>query len=151
MMELREPDDMKELVYFTRRKTPEGSVRAWAFRELCPVCNKELMTKPVDSKTGRPKIRAKEYVCGACNHTVPAEEYEDSLELCVDYTCGSCSHEGKTKIPFKRKTYMGVKSFLFECDSCKTKIPITKKMKAPKKKKSKKADVVDVDVDADDL
>ena len=119
-MELREPEDMNELVYFTRRKTPEGSVRAWAFRELCPKCKKELMTKPIDSKTKRPKIRAKEYVCGSCNH------------------------EGKTKIPFKRKSFLGVKSFVFECDSCKVKIPITKKMKEPKKKKTKTIDVEDL-------
>ena len=137
MMEIREPENMDELVYFSRRKTPEGRVVAWAFREACPKCKKELMTKPKDSKTGRPKIRAKEYVCGACNYEVPADEYEDTLELCVDYTCGACNHEGKTKVPFKRKTYMGVKSFLFECGSCKTKIPITKKMKEPKKKKAK--------------
>ncbi|MCC7574399.1 hypothetical protein KO361_02315 [Candidatus Woesearchaeota archaeon] len=143
-MELREPEDMNELVYFTRRKTPEGSVRAWAFRELCPKCKKELMTKPIDSKTKRPKIRAKEYVCGSCNHEVPADEYESSLELCVDYVCGSCNHEGKTKIPFKRKSFLGVKSFVFECDSCKVKIPITKKMKEPKKKKTKTIDVEDL-------
>jgi hypothetical protein len=49
------------------------------------------------------------------------DEYEESLELCVDYVCGSCNHEGKTKIPFKRKTFMGVKSFIFECDKCKVK------------------------------
>lgn len=138
IMEIREPEDMGELVYFSRRNTPEAKVRAWAFRELCPKCKKSLMTKPIDKKTGRPKIRAKEYVCASCGHEVPAEEYEDSLELCVDYVCGACDHEGKTKIPFKRKTYMGVKSFLFECESCKTKIPITKKMKEPKKKKPKK-------------
>ncbi len=137
-MELREPDSMDELVYFSRRKTPEGRVMAWAFRELCPKCKKELMTKPVDPKTKKPKIRAKEYVCGSCSYEVPADEYEASLELCVDYTCGSCNFEGKTKIPYKRKTFMGVKSFVFECGSCGVKIPITKKMKEPKKK-SKKA------------
>ena len=144
-MELREPEDMSELVYFSRRSTPEGKVRAWAFRELCPKCKKVLMTKPVDEKTGRPKIRAKEYICSSCKYEVPAQEYEDSLELCVDYTCGACNKEGKTKIPFKRKTYMGVKSFLFECDGCKVKIPITKKMKEPKKKKAK------VVIDPEDL
>ena len=138
-MELKEPEDMSELVYFSRRSTQEGKVRAWAFRELCPKCKKALMTKPVDEKTGKPKIRAKEYLCSSCKYEVPAQEYEDSLELCVDYTCGACNHEGKTKTPFKRKTYMGVKAFVFECDNCKVKIPITKKMKEPKKKKTKAA------------
>ncbi|MFP4568093.1 MAG: hypothetical protein ACLFN8_04050 [Candidatus Woesearchaeota archaeon] len=138
-MELKEPENMDELVYFSRRNTPEGRVRAWAFREECPKCKKALMTKPKDEKTGKPKIRAKEYICAECGHTVEATEYEDTLELCIDYVCGACNHEGKTKIPFKRKTYMGVKSFLFECEGCKIKIPITKKMKEPKKKKTKTA------------
>ena len=144
-MEIREPEDMSELVYFSRRTTPEGRVRAWAFREECPKCKKALMSKPLDEKTGRPKIRAKEYACSECGYTVGDKEYEDTLELCVDYTCGACNHEGKTKTPFKRKTYMGVKAFVFECDKCKIKIPITKKMKEPKKKKTKAA------VDPEDL
>ena len=138
ILELRQPESMDELVYFSRRKTPEGRVMAWAFRELCPKCKKELMSKPLDPKTKKPKVRAKEYVCNACGYEVSDKEYEESLELCVDYTCGSCEHEGKTKIPYKRKTFMGVKAFVFECDNCKTKIPITKKMKEPKKKKSSK-------------
>lgn len=143
-MELREPENMDELVYFSRRSTPEGKVRAWVFRELCPKCEKELMSKPLDEKTGRPKIRAKEYVCPSCAFVVPDKEYEESLELCVDYVCGACNHDGKTKIPYKRKSFMGVKAFVFECDSCKTKIPITKKMKEPKKKKKKAVDLEDL-------
>ena len=135
-MDIKEPVSMDELVYFTRRNTPEGKVRAWAFRELCPECNKSFMSKPLDPKTKKPKIRAKEYVCESCNYVVPDNEYESSLEVCIDYECGSCKHHGKTKIPFKRKSFMGVKAFVFECESCKTKIPITKKMKEPKKKKA---------------
>lgn len=134
-MNIKEPESMDELVYFTRRKTEEGSVRAWAFREICPKCEKSFMSKPIDPKTKKVKIREKKYVCASCNFEMPDTEYEETLELCIDYICGTCKHEAKTKIPFKRKSFMGVKSFVFECASCKTKIPITKKMKEPKKKK----------------
>jgi predicted SprT family Zn-dependent metalloprotease len=134
-MALKEPENMDELVYFTRRTTADGKVRAWVFKELCPKCKKGLMGKPIDPKTGRFKIREKEYICQECKYTLPAQEYEDTLTTNIEYTCGACQKSGQTTAPFKRKTYMGVKSILFECENCHKKIPITKKMKEPKAKK----------------
>ncbi|MGV8162522.1 MAG: hypothetical protein ACP5N2_04295 [Candidatus Nanoarchaeia archaeon] len=147
-MALKEPESMDELVYFTRRATVDGTLRAWAFREICPKCKKSMMGKPKDSKTGKIKIRDKEYICPACKYAVPAQEYEDTLTLNIDYTCGACKKSGQIAVPFKRKTYMGAKAVVFECQSCKKKIPITKKMKETKDKKAAKAvPIPDVDDD----
>ena len=87
-MALRQPKSMDECVYFTRRDVgKKGKMTAWVFREKCIKCKKELMGKPRDEKTGKPKIRAKEYECPACHYSVEKEEYEDSLQCCVEYTC----------------------------------------------------------------
>jgi uncharacterized CHY-type Zn-finger protein len=137
-MELKEPESMNELVYFSNRDNGKFKARAWVFKEICPKCKKGLMSKPINEKTGRPKIRAKEYVCPECGYTVDKQEYEDSLTCNIEYTCPECSHEGKTRVPYKRKTYFGVKAIVFHCDNCNHKLGITKKLKAPKKKKKKK-------------
>lgn len=92
------------------------------------------MGKPKDPKTGSTKIRAKEYVCPECNHTVEKTEYEDTLTASIAYTCPHCKHQGETTTPFKRKSFEGVKAIVFLCEKCKQKIPITKKMKAVGKK-----------------
>lgn len=136
-MALRFPDSMDECIYFTNRRIGEGKVIAWVFKEDCPKCKKAKMGKPKNPKTGKPKIRATEYICPACNHTIPKKEYEETLSVNIQYTCPECKHEGELTTPFKRKTYKGVSSVIFECQSCNAKIPITKKMKAPKKKKAK--------------
>ena len=134
MMALKQPESMDECVYFTRRAVGKGFVMCWVFREKCPKCGKAEMGKPRDPKTGGVKIRAKEYVCPECNHTVEKVEYEDTLTANVAYTCPHCGHKGETQIPFKRKSFEGVKALVFQCDKCKGKIPITKKMKEAGKK-----------------
>ncbi len=133
-MALKEPESMEEVVYFTRRSLePKGKLKAWAFKKECPECHKALMGKPVEK--GKVKIRATEYVCPNCGYSEPKAEHEATLEVSVKYTCPHCEHEGETTIPFKRKTWQGVKAFVFTCDGCGEKIGITKKMKEPKKKK----------------
>lgn len=122
---------MEECVYFTRRKVDSGRVVAWVFREECPKCGKALMGKPV-GKDGKVKVRAKEYVCPECGHTVEKQQYEDTLTCNIQYTCPHCKHEGETQVPFKRKTFQGVKAIVFKCEGCNEKIPITKKMKEKK-------------------
>ncbi|NQV09412.1 hypothetical protein HQ529_06180 [Candidatus Woesearchaeota archaeon] len=129
---LKKPESMNEVVYFTRRAVDDGKIMAWAFKDMCPECGKGLMGKPVEK--GKVKIRAKEYVCPECNHTVEKNEYEETLTLSVEYTCPKCRFEGEAEIPFKRKSFQGVKSFVFECEKCSEKIPITKKMKGIKEK-----------------
>jgi predicted RNA-binding Zn-ribbon protein involved in translation (DUF1610 family) len=133
-MSLTLPESMDELVYWTSRKIKDGRIKAWVYREDCPECGKEKMGKPVNEKTGKIKVRAKIYECPSCGHTVDKPEYEDSLTANIIYTCPHCKHKGEAQIPFKRKTYKGVKSLVFQCESCNEKIPITKKMKAIKKK-----------------
>jgi predicted RNA-binding Zn-ribbon protein involved in translation (DUF1610 family) len=131
---LKQPESVEECVYFTRRAVGKGSVMCWVFKEKCPKCGKAQMGKPKDPKTGSVKIRAKEYVCPACGHTVEKTEYEDTLTANIAYTCPHCQHKGETQIPFKRKTFEGAKALVFQCDKCKGKIPITKKMKETGKK-----------------
>ena len=129
-MALRQPISVEDCIYFTRRNVNKGQVTCWVFREKCPKCGKELMGKPRDAKTGKVKIRAKEYLCPACTHTISKEQYEDTLTANISYTCPHCTHKGETQIPFKRKSFEGVKSLVFPCQKCNQKIPITKKMKA---------------------
>jgi len=128
-MALRQPESVEECIYFTRRNVDKGQVTCWVFREMCPKCGKALMGKPKDAKTGKVKIRAKEYLCPECKHLVPKEEYEDTLTANISYTCPKCANKGETQIPFKRKSFEGVKALVFPCQKCNEKIPITKKMK----------------------
>ena len=129
-MPLRQPESVEECVYYTRRNVDKGQVTCWVFREKCPRCGKAMMGKPRDAKTGKVKIRAKEYVCPECKHTVPKEQYEDTLTASISYTCPKCANKRETQIPFKRKSFEGVKALVFPCQKCGNKIPITKKMKA---------------------
>jgi uncharacterized CHY-type Zn-finger protein len=138
-MAIKEPESMDELVYFTNRKVGDGHIKAWVYRRECLKCGKALMGKPVDEKTGKPKIRAKEYVCPECNYTVDKEEYEDTLTCEIKYTCPKCKHQGEAEVPFQRKKIkkfdevknkkIAVDAIVFNCESCGEKIPITKKLK----------------------
>lgn len=131
-MTLKKPESVEECVYYTKRTIDKGSATAWVFKKKCEKCGKGLMGKPKDSKTGKPKIRAKEYVCEACGFTIPKQEYEETLTANIEYVCPHCSHSGEKQIPFKRKKVKGVDALVFECDSCGKKILITKKMKSEK-------------------
>lgn len=141
------PESMDNLAYMTRRVIDKGRVICWVNKELCPKCKKGLMGKPRDPKTGKAKIRSTEYICPECEYTVPKKEYEDTLEAFVIYTCPHCEKSGELNAPFKRKTIMGTNTLRVQCGFCGGNIDITKKMKEPKKKKSKKAEVVDFDDD----
>jgi predicted RNA-binding Zn-ribbon protein involved in translation (DUF1610 family) len=129
------PDDMDKLVYFTRRKIENGAVIAWVDKLTCPKCGKGIMSKPKDAKTGRPKIRATEYVCEACGFSEEKKQHEESLQANAMYTCPHCLKKGEQSVPFKRKTIAGVQTLRVICEFCKGNIDITKKMKEPKKKK----------------
>ena len=133
-MTIKEPESMDELCFFTNRQVGDGFATAWVRRGKCPKCGKGIMGKPKDPKTGRAKIRASEYVCPECDHTVEKEEYEETLECEIKYTCPKCKKEGETKVPFKRKSFQGVKAIVFSCEHCNEKIPITKKLADLKKK-----------------
>ena len=137
-MTLTIPEDMEKLVYFTRRKLePEGKVFAWVNKEPCPKCKKGIMGKPKNPKTGRPKIRATEYVCSECKFSIEKEEYEATLQANYKYSCPHCKKEGDAQGPYKRKTIQGVQTLRVQCEHCGGNIDVTKKMKEPKVKKKK--------------
>jgi len=129
-----EPESMEDIIYFTNRTLEEGKgkLKAWVYKKLCPKCQKAKMGKPVEK--GHVKIRAKEYVCPACNFTEEKAEHEESLTLEAKYLCPYCNKEGESTAPYTRKSFMGVKAYIVECQHCKAKIPVTKKMKKIKKK-----------------
>ena len=148
-MALVEPKSMDECVYFTNRVLDKGKIRCWVFREKCPKCGKGLMSKPKNPKTGKIQIRAKEFKCPECSHTLPEKEYEDTLTANIQYTCPYCSHNGEIQVPFKRKKIKIVfrssvygsdeseedkrtgmaESLRFQCQKCSKNLDITKKMK----------------------
>ena len=131
------PESMDECFYFTRRTLDnDGKALAFVLKEDCPECGKAKMGKP-QAKDGHIKIRAKEYVCPACNYEVSKEEYEPTLTMQIEYTCPACKKSGETTTPYKRKKFRAVDSYIFECVDCGEKIPITKKMKKIKEKKKK--------------
>lgn len=127
------PESMDNCFYFTRRKLGEkGNAVAWVEKPPCPECGKAKMGKPKGDK-GKTKIRAKEYVCPACNYTVDKQEFEETLQCNIIYTCPHCGKDGDTQVPYKRKTFKGVKAVVFECGSCGEKLAITKKLANLKK------------------
>ena len=130
-MTLQEPKSMEECIYFTNRTIGNGKARAWVLRQKCPKCGKALMGKPRDKK-GKVLIRAKEFVCPACGHTVEKQEYEESLTANIVYVCPSCRFSGQTQVPYKRKKIDGVDTLRIKCAECGCNIDITKKMKAGK-------------------
>ena len=129
---------MDECVYVTKRRESDTFVRVWVFKEKCPECGKGVMGKPRNEKTGKPKIRAKEYVCPGCGYTVEKEKYEDTLTACIKYEC-KCGNKGSVEIPFKRKRVMrfdeekqkkvAVQALVFNCSKCDHQFLVTKKMK----------------------
>jgi hypothetical protein len=124
------PDSMDELVYFSRRKLVEdkGPVIAWVRKMRCPKCKKGLLGKPLDPKTKRPQVRAKEYVCQQCSYTEEKTEHEAKLNAEIIYTCPFCSHKDEITTPFARKSWYGKKAVVFQCGKCKEKLGVTKKL-----------------------
>lgn len=141
-MAIKFPNSMDEVVYFTNRKLePAGNAKAWAFRMDCPKCKKAKMGKPVEG--GKVKIRATEYVCPSCGYTEQKAEHEAKLTLSIVYTCPACQNKGEAEVEFKRKSFEGVKAFVFACGKCGKKLGITKKMKATKGGKASAEDLDD--------
>jgi len=140
-MSLKEPASMDELIYFTRRKLGEhGTAIAWVYKQPCPKCKKAKMSKPINEKTGRPKIRSKVYVCPACNNEEEKVAYEKTLDMECKYTCPSCKKQGESSAPFDRKNVkifsivkqdkVSAKAVRLQCEHCQGNIDITKKMKS---------------------
>ncbi len=128
-MSLKFPNSTEECLYFTRRADDDSRIIAWVFKKQCPKCKKGIMGKPKDPKTGKPKIRAKEYVCDNCGYSEDKVAHEESLVMNIQYTCPHCGNEEETTTQYKRKSFEGVPSYVFECGKCHKKIAITKRMK----------------------
>ena len=130
---MRKPESMDECVYFTRREIGEGKAMAWIFRKKCDKCQEGLMIKPLN-KRGKPDKKSPIYVCNKCNQEEDNESVESSYIVHIEYTCPNCKHEGQTTSEYKRISFKGIPSYVFECDNCHEKLGVTKKMKEPKKK-----------------
>ncbi|MBW3003260.1 hypothetical protein KY328_00935 [Candidatus Woesearchaeota archaeon] len=128
-----EPKSMEELIYFTNRDLGAGLFRVWVYKQDCPKCGKAKMGKPTDEKTGKVKIRAKEYVCPECRYMVEKKEYEETLAAEFKGKCPNCKNEVEGTVPFKRKSVAGVQTLRIKCPDCGGTIDVTKKMAAPKK------------------
>ncbi|MBU0629070.1 MAG: hypothetical protein KKC75_07820 [Nanoarchaeota archaeon] len=139
-MPITEPESMENLIYFTNRTLEDGKgkIKAWVYKKVCPKCGKAKMGKPVEK--GKVKIRAAEYTCPECSFTEEKTLHEESLSLEAKYTCPECGKEGESTAPYKRRSFMGVKAYVVECQHCKAKIPVTKKLKAIKKKSKETVD-----------
>ena len=133
-MTLKKPESMDECIYFTNRTFDSGRAMAWVFRKECPKC-KGVMGKP-QKKGGKIDKKADHYVCYSCGYTESNEQVENSLVINVEYKCPHCGNEGETTTEYRRKSFEGVPSYVFECQKCHKKIGLTKKLKEPKKKKT---------------
>ena len=138
-MALKKPGSVRDCVYFTNRTIGNGRAMALVFRKECPKCKKGIMGKPI-KKNGKIDKKADNYVCYQCGYTEGNEQIENSLVINVEYKCPHCSNEGETTSEYKRKTFEGVPSYIFECVKCRKKIGLTKKLKEPKKKKGNEED-----------
>lgn len=132
-MALSKPNSMDECVYFTNRTIDSGHATAWVFRKKCPKCGKGLMGKPI-KKGNKVDKKAEHYLCYFCGYQESNEEFENSLVMNVEYKCPYCNDEGETTTEYKRVKFEGVPSYVFECQKCKRKIGLTKKLKETKKK-----------------
>ncbi len=132
-MSLKKPTSMEECLYFTNRTIDSGRAMAWVFRKECPRCRKGFMSKP-QKKGGKVDKKADYYVCNSCGYQESNEQFENGLVLNVEYKCPYCGFEGETNTEYKRKIFEGAPSYVFECQKCKKRIGLTKKMKEKKKK-----------------
>src|SRR3989344_494732 len=134
-MALKKPNSMDECIYFTSRAIGDkGYAIDWVFKNDCPKCKKAQIGKPKNDKTGKVQIRAKIYICPNCKYSAEKQAYEETLTCNIEYTCPSCGKDGEIQLPFIRKKVEGVDTIKFDCQHCKGRILVTKKMKDIKKK-----------------
>ena len=132
---LKKPESVEECVYFTNRIIDSGRAVAWVFRKQCPKCGKGIMGKP-QKKGGKVDKKADHYVCYSCSYQESNEQVENSLTINIEYKCPHCGNEGETTSEYKRKSFEGVPSYVFECQKCHKKIGLTKKLKEKKERRS---------------
>lgn len=139
MVDFDYPESMDDLLYFTNRKLPNGTkIIAYVERKRCPECGEADMGKPINEKTGRPKTRSKTYECPECGYEESKKEHEKSLELQIQYTNPEATKLKKTTSPYERRTWRGMKAFIFHNEFLDERYGITKRLKIKKDKKKKK-------------
>lgn len=126
-MSLKKPESMDECLYFSNRSIGEGKAMAWVLRPDCSQCDGKL-GKPI-KPSGKPDKKATYFECPKCKRQLSNEEAAEVLKVSVEYTCPHCKHQGETQTDYKRKSFKGVQAFVFSCEKCNQKIPITKKLK----------------------
>ncbi|HIH05401.1 TPA: hypothetical protein HA372_02455 [Candidatus Woesearchaeota archaeon] len=127
-MALKRPESMDGCFYFSNRIIGEGKATAWVLRPQCSACKKGVLGKPI-KKNGKPDKKANYYECPECKHQETDESLSSTLVVSVGYVCPRCRHSGETTTPYQRKKFQGVNAFVFQCQKCNEKIPITKKLK----------------------
>lgn len=133
------PESVDNLLYFTNRKLPDGTrLFAWVEKVDCPACGKGLMGKPIKSD-GKVKMRASTYECPECGHEEKKTVHEEARTLEVRYSNPEGKEWKSSSTPYKRKTWKGVKAFVFTNEFTGEKLGITKKMKMPKAKNKGKS------------
>lgn len=128
-MALKQPQSAEECLYFTNRAIDSGKAMAWVYRKECPKCKKGRLGKPI-KKNGKVDKKAEFYQCPQCGFQENMAECENSLSIEVIYKCPHCGKEGETTAPYKRRTWQGIPSYVFECKDCGKTIGITKKLKS---------------------
>lgn len=141
-MSLMVPESMDECLYFTNRAVDNGKIIAWALRKSCPKCGKGPMGKPIKNN-GKVDKKADYYECPSCKYAENEEKIAEGMNLNVIYKCPKCSFDGEITTEYKRKSYFGVKAYVFTCQKCGEKLGITQKLKEPKKKKDSEEAVTD--------
>lgn len=126
-MPLKPPESLDECLYFTNRPIGNGHILAWVYRKECPQCHQAKMGKPL--KKGKIKTRADYYACPNCGYQEKKQEHEASLQLEARYTCPECGKDGESTASYQRKNYKGLPCYLVECQHCRAKLPLTKKLK----------------------
>ncbi len=133
MIQFDFPEHMDDLLYFTNRKLSDGTkILAYVHKKSCPECDNALMGKPINPKTKKIQIRAKEYVCPNCGYEEEKLTHENTLQLEIQYTNPQQTEKKTTHTAYKRKTYKGIPSFVFLNEFTQEKCAITKRLKAKK-------------------
>lgn len=139
MVDFEFPESMDDLLYFTNRKLPDGTrIIAWVERQTCAECGEADMGKPINEKTGKPKIRSSKYVCPECGHEEPKKQHEENCDIQIQYTNPEGTEKKTTTTKYKRRTWHGMKAFVFHNEFTDERFGITKRLKTRKEQKEKK-------------
>jgi DNA-directed RNA polymerase subunit RPC12/RpoP len=112
-MAIRQPTDIREVVYHTQRPLSRksegdqsGFCHMWVFKPACPDCGEGVLEKP--------KRRAEFFVCNKCGVEKPVEEV--TLIAVGEYECPYCKHKDEFEQEWVRTKTS--RKFKFKCANC---------------------------------